>query len=96
MTIRTLTSRVRIKGGKNHDRDDRAKPAAPSLDFAQPEPLSPKPRQDAATDDAHGEVEDVGAAIRKADPQKVADRVYELMQREMADARNRGGAGRKR
>ena len=93
LNVDRLKCRVRLKSSGS-GKGDRAKPATPSLDFAQPEPLSPRPRQEAATDEARGEVEDLGTAIQKADPQKVADRVYELMQRELLDGRHRGGARR--
>lgn len=95
LNVRLLKCRVRLKSDGTN-KNDQAKPATPSLEFAQPEPLSPKPRMDAATDDGHRDGIDAGAALRKADSKKVADRVYELMQREITDARTRGGAGRKR
>ena len=91
MQVKSLKSRVRLKSGNK--KDDRAKPVAPSLEYAQPEPLSPKPRQDAATDQANRDVENVSEAIQKVDPRKVADRVYELMKNEIKDGRARGGHG---
>ncbi len=91
MKVEQLKCRVRLKSGKK--KDDRAKPVAPSLEYAQPEPLSPKPRQDAATDQANGDVDNVGEAVQRVDPRKVADRVYELMRNEIRDGRARGGRG---
>jgi len=70
--------------------------AAPSLEFAQPQPLASTARMEEATSNEQDGGANLDSAMDKADPRKVADRVYELMQREMVDARNRGGAGRKR
>jgi hypothetical protein len=89
--IDRLKTRVRLKSG-GPAKDDRSKPAAPSLDFAQPKPMAAQPRIDEATDGP----EEGNPAPQSADPRKVADRVYELMKNEMADARTRGGAGRRK
>lgn len=91
--IETIRCKVKVRSGGSK-KNDRGRPVAPSLEYAQPEPLAPAPRIDAATDEAYSGVDNVGAAVQKTDPKKVADRVYELMQRELLDARHRGGARR--
>lgn len=89
--IGRLKCRVRLKSG-GPKKDDRSRPDAPSLDFAQPKPLASTPRFDAAKDELD---ENAAPAVERADPRKVADRVYELMRNEVRDGRTRGGKGKR-
>lgn len=96
LTIKNLTSNVRIESTQRHSNiHEPAQPNRPSMEYAMP----------ITEHSAHGEPDPSqtatlgkGAAsnrspisARDADPHKVADRVYELMKREIILGRQRGG-----
>jgi hypothetical protein len=96
LTIKTLKATIRVKNSRQESSlHQPAKPARPSLEYALP----------VGEELAHGEpdpnktaTEGKGAAsgrspisAKNADPKMVADRVYELMKREILLGRDRGG-----
>ena len=95
--IKHLRCRVTVRtGGKGKSlQQSAAKPVKPDMAFAMPTPepsgdTSPAPAQTATQERGQTATPQPQASPTRADPQAVADRVYELMQQEIKNARQRG------
>ena len=104
--IKRLQCNVSVRvGGKEAVAHQDQKLGRPTMEFARPLPQQrseqtlPEPSQtlsDAHAASNHAEGEKPTHAAQQADARAVADRVYVLMQQEVALARLRGGAKRQR
>lgn len=92
VTVRRLRCQVRLASQKRESMMGKdAKPVSPSLHFATPPKLTTAAAEDFADDPAmEFEEETSERDARRVDPREVADRVYDLMKREMEMGRDRG------
>ena len=99
--IRRLRCRVTVHTGRRAEPPAHHPegPARPELHYALPAPAPrgesghPEPAQ-TVTEHPRA-AEDPVPDVKQADPKAVADRVYDLMKQEIADARLRGGSRRR-
>ncbi|HVT11709.1 MAG TPA: hypothetical protein VHE55_05545 [Fimbriimonadaceae bacterium] len=96
LTIKTLRVTVRVKSRRRESpMHEPARPERPSLEYAMPvtEQVAhgdPDPNKTATL--GRGAATGRGPiSARNADPNKIADRVYELMKREIILGKHRGG-----
>lgn len=93
--IRKLKSKITISAVASGQSEARGEPAQPSLRFAQPTPASSggeveTPSQ-TATEGKVGTGYTAPISAKSADPNKVAERVYDLMKEELRIGRIRRG-----
>lgn len=99
--IKNLTCRVRVKVVDTKPRVHKdPKPIRPGMVFALAKPLTtndstPEPSQMATEERGAAAAGKPQLTMESIDPKQVADRVYELMQREVQLARARGVTRRK-
>ncbi len=96
LTIKNLKTTVRVKTGRKESALHQGpRPERPSMEYAMPitEPVvhaEPDPGK-TATQGKGAASKRTPISAKNADPKKVADRVYELMKREIILGMQRGG-----
>ena len=99
--IKQLRCRVTVQGEDAKPLLHRdARPAKPAMSFTLVKPLTrnsnmQEPAETATEERGAAAGNDASPSLRQVDTKEVADRVYELMQREIMLARERGGLQRK-
>lgn len=96
LTIKNLKATVRVKNSRQESSlHQPARPARPSLEYALPvgeELVHSDPDPNKTATEGKGSASGRSPiSAKNADPKMVADRVYELMKREIQSMRERGG-----
>lgn len=96
LTIKLLKSNVNVKSTQRQSNlHEPAQPNRPSMEYAMPiteHSVHGEPDPNQTATQGKGAASNRGPiSARDADPHKVADRVYELMKREIILGKHRGG-----